>query len=161
MNQDAIITLIGASFLLVGFLTLLFFIRRALQAARSRHWPTTVGTLEKQGTRIVDYNGHEPDGSPDFARAMVVDFRYTYQVDGRRYTGSRVTFSDHVSKSAGTLQRLLRQFDSRHQVTVHYNPDNPAESVLLPGLRPANFGPMLTSLAMIGAGLWLLSAFSG
>lgn len=156
MQAGAIVAFIGMGFCLVGLATLTFFIHRLRKARRSRHWPVVRGRLEQAGLRQVFYNGREADGSADMASALVVDFRYRYEVDGTVYQGSRVTFSDHVSKPAGSLRKLQAKFQVGQTVSVYYNPDDPSDSVLLPGPRITHFTPMITSLAFLAVGAYLV-----
>ncbi|HHH47121.1 MAG TPA: DUF3592 domain-containing protein [Thiotrichales bacterium] len=154
--QSTIILYMGALFILVGLATAVFFVWRIVRAQRSRRWPRVPGELESADLRRVIYEGEEVGGGSDNASAMVVDFRYRYTVDGRTYLGRRVTFSDNISKPLRTLEKLQRQYRDRGQVTVHYNPKNPADSVLIPGAGLFNFTPLITSSLFVAAGLYLL-----
>lgn len=56
------------------------------------------------------------------------EIRYEYRVNGKRYTGQRVSIGEDLGDHdvAGTLQR----YPQGSGVTVYYNPANPSEAVL-------------------------------
>ncbi len=86
-------------------------------------WPKTSGRILESR---VEYE------SPSFETvAYIVHVRYTYDVDGRTYHGSRVwrTMSIHPL-SAGTARAIAARYKPGREVEVRYNPDDPAEAVL-------------------------------
>ncbi len=153
--DNILILLMASCFIVVGLATGAFFCVRLTQAAKSKSWPWVIGELESAALRDVVYHGREVDGSADQASARVVDFRYRYRVKNEDYLGSRVTFSDSVNKTSGTLQKLQDQYQGKSQIKVFYRPDQPQQSVLLPGLSIFNFTPMITSALFIAAGVFI------
>lgn len=147
-----IVSIIALAFLLVGTGTAVFFLLKIKKAMASRAWPSVSGELESSGLRKVVYNGVDGDSISDQASALVVDFRYRYTVNGDSFVGSRVTFSDSVNKATSSLKRLQSRYQGKEAISVYYNPENPAESVLLPGATFYNFTPLITS------GLFVLAA---
>ena len=58
---------------------------------------------------------------------------YTYEVNGRRYSGDRLTVGVIVSASfPGLAGRTAAKYPVGGEVDVHYNPRSPGESVLRP-----------------------------
>ena len=86
-----------------------------------------------------------------------VDFAYEYKVNGQRFQGQRVTFSDHVSKTLHTLERLVEEFQQAGQLRVFYDPKHPQRSVLLPGPTFANYSILLTTVGFFLVGLYLFN----
>ncbi len=157
IQGNIVVYVIAGCFVSVGIATAIIFISKARKAFASRYWPSTHGELLSNQTRLVVYDGREPDGGADLASALVTDFRYTYCVKGRRYHGKRVTFSDHVNKFTSSVRTLQNKFADKETIEVYYNPENPEESVLVPGPSLYNFTPMITSLLFVAAGIFLIN----
>ena len=60
--------------------------------------------------------------------------RYTYTVNGRSYTGNRITASEIYQKSRSGAEDILRKYPVGGQIPVHYNPADPGVSLLETGL---------------------------
>jgi hypothetical protein len=153
--EDTLIVVIGSCFVLVGIATGAFFCYRILQAVASERWPFVLGELESTDLREAVYRGREVGGGPDEASAWVVDFRYSYAVADKKYRGKRVTYSDGINKTMGVLRRLQDRYRGKSQIQVYYNPNNPKQSVLVPGLSIFNFTPLITSALFVAAGVFI------
>ena len=53
-------------------------------------------------------------------------------------------------------ERLQERYRGKSQIQVYYDPDRPAESVLIPGLNIFNFTPLITSALFVLAGLLVI-----
>ncbi len=155
MGMNHILIVISGVFILVGIISAFFILAKIRKAYASRNWAKVPGDLVSADLRIVVYEGREPDGGADMASALVPDFKYTYTVNGKRYQGTRVTFSDGVSKFPSVLRKLQEEYKGKNQIIVYYNPENPAESVLKPGASIFNFTPLITSFLFVMAGIYL------
>ena len=153
--EDTLIAVIGSCFVLVGISTGAFFCYRIYQATTSTGWPFVTGELESTALKEVVYRGREADGSRDEASAWVVNFKYSYAVANKKYQGSRVTYSDGINKTVRALRKLQDRYRGKSQIQVYYNPKNPNQSVLVPGLDIFNFTPLLTSALFILAGVFI------
>lgn len=104
------------------------FMLRA-QVAASRHWHEAPGRIGTSGIEEVEMTPR--DGSWTGRRGFRSRVIYSFRVDGQTYGGDRVAFG---ATTASTLPRLISGVADRYPagspVTVFYNPDNPAESVL-------------------------------
>ena len=152
-----IVLLIASAFLLVGLVTAALLLLKIRKALACRNWPSVYGELLSSELRLVVYRGVDGDSIADQASALVVDFRYRYQVEGEAYTGERVTFSDGVNKRSGTLRKLQQCYAGKKSVTVFYNPQRPHESVLVPGVSLYNFTPLITSSLFIAVAIFMFS----
>ncbi len=150
-----LISLTAGVFILVGLVTGAFFCYRIFQAATSKQWPFVSGELESSDLREVVYRGREYDGRLDQASAWVVNFSYSYTVAGKAYKGKRVTFSDGINKTMHALRKLQDKYQGKSQIQVYYNPQNPHQSLLVPGLSIFNFTPLITSALFILAGIFI------
>ena len=89
-----IVFFIASVFLLVGLVTGMLLLRKIRNALACKSWPSVSGELVPSELRQVVYRGVGGKSISDQASALVVDFRYHYQVDGETYVGERVTFPD-------------------------------------------------------------------
>ena len=63
--------------------------------------------------------------------------RYDYEVDGQPYCGARRQFfSDYelFGHRGSSVDKHVARYAPGSQVTVYYSPDNPSQSVLIPGI---------------------------
>ena len=103
---------------------------RFVQQARAAHRPSAMGTVTE--STVATSRGSK--GSTNYHFVV----RYTYEVEGRRYAGSRVRYlMDNGTQD--TVVGLARRFPQGSQVEVFYRPETPSEALLQPGLRGSDF----------------------
>ena len=96
--------------------------KAATLANTSRTWPTTTGKVL----------------ASDIARTHLFQqgdvytpvVRYEYSLDGRRYEGEVVAFGMTSLRSRQKAEGYLKDREAGAAVTVHYNPQNPADATL-------------------------------
>lgn len=116
-----------------GLLTVLFaltFTRMVWQASK---WPVARGRIVSSG--VESYEDSSDDDGPNRTRykSSVV---YTYEVNGRKYSGDRVVIGVTTSATIPRFaKRTARKYPVGHEVDVFYNPESPGESVLEPYSR--------------------------
>lgn len=148
----------GSLFVLIGVGITAFILSRIRKAMQSRHWPRTAGQLENADLEAVNVNlltRSRFSGAHDSFQTLKFDFAYTYQVDGKTYRGKRVTFADSTVRTRKAMERILDDYRHQRHVIIHYNPRNPADSVLIPGANFANFSPLITSMLFIAFGIYI------
>lgn len=115
------------------------------QQARSLNFATTQGTvLDSQ----VDV---ELRGRKSTYNAQV---RYAYQVRGEHYEGTRVRV---VQLGGGVgAEHMVAEFQPGQHVSVYYDPDQPGEAVLMPGLLMGDvlITIFLVPFNMVMLGVW-------
>ena len=101
-----------------------FHLRKAL---RSTEWPQVTGKILASDI----YEGELDDDE------HTVTTNYEYHVDGVRYVSDRVSFRPRVKSSNLDIvkQAAVRYRPKGREVSVYYYPENPAFSVLEPGVR--------------------------
>jgi hypothetical protein len=104
------------------------------QADASLSWPATTG-------RITDAHVSY------FMRSRWAHVNYEYQVLGQFYTGTKIAFGFvEFYGTRGQAKNDLARYPLNSQVTVYYDPSNPAEAVLE---RKAGFAPtFMTALGV-------------
>ena len=113
--------------------------KSARQADASQSWPATTGRIT--GSR-TSYSRFTEDWS--------VRVSYEYQVLGRSYTGTKVAFG--VAKSyqyPSQARNDLACYPLNWQVTVYYDPSNPAEAVLERKVGNASRTIFVTALGVV------------
>ena len=155
--DTTVLTLVASGFLLVGVISAALLLAKIRRALASQRWPTVSGELESDALRRAVYHGTDSDGTSDQASALLVDFHYRYTVQGKEHHGHRVTFSDGINKTTGALKKLQQRFRNKPMIRVYYNPADPADSVLIPGLSIYNFTPLITSGLFLAVGIYLLN----
>lgn len=93
--------------------------RRKYRLAAS--WPVELGHLDS--SRVVFESG---GGQPGVASAYYGELKYSYTVQGTSYPGS--TRRRFMRKDSA--EKWTQQFTTSDMLTVRYNPDAPADSVL-------------------------------
>jgi Protein of unknown function (DUF3592) len=140
---------------LVGFVGLQLAAARAQETAT---WPSVTGRIitAEASTRIVKTFGSPP------RVARVADVRYVYFVNGQRYRcdGVRVIPMLHYEELP---DELVDRFHVGMTVAVYYDPENPADALLIPeptkGVR--KFIRSFTFVSLFVAFLGLVFVASG
>ena len=104
--------IIGIGIIIFGIYFLQYALQRYRKALESQQWPSVQGVLHKVhlwGKRLVEYS-----------------------VQKKRYTGTSITFYTLMYPETFNF---AHDHPENSEVEVFYNPSNPSESVLIPGLR--------------------------
>lgn len=106
--------------------------------------------------KVVDSRIDEIRGETTTYQASV---RFNYVVAGREWTGECYRHSLAVLQLR-PAEKIVRAYPAGSKTTVYYNPANPAESLLNPGLAAADFFALLcsTPFNIIMFGSWILTA---
>jgi len=116
---------IGAIFVLVGILLIYLNIRAKRKIAESQQWPTIAGAVVSSEVQRMSSTDSEGDTTYYYQPKV----EYSYSVMGTAYTGKRLTFAAQGS-SQKSAQAVVQRYPVGATVTVHYNPQKPAEAVL-------------------------------
>jgi hypothetical protein len=114
-------------FLLAGAGILFAGMRQVIHASASDGWPVAAGEVRSSS---VEY-----DTAADGAGTYRAEVLYAYSVDGVDQLANRVAFGDFGSSDPGRAQRIVNSYPAGAEVTVHYDPDDPARAVLEPGVH--------------------------
>jgi hypothetical protein len=89
----------------------------------SNHWPRVQGRVEHS---LLE------DAHDDHGRTIHAELRYSYQVFGATYRSEELGFGrDNVDD---IVKRTITQHPEGSAITVYYDPNRPAESVVIPGV---------------------------
>jgi len=129
-RQKTIITFIFSRifplpFIIVGALLLYFGAKGLLIAIESVGWPHTNATVVSSS--IKSYSSGAARGRTQHQAVI----HYEFFVQKSRYSG----YHQIESPNAGEPMSLVERHPKGKQITIYYMPDNPAVSLLEPGLR--------------------------
>ena len=94
----------------------------------SSQWPSVQGQITY---------AHAQSRKTNKGNQYLPNITYTYSINGKKYTGKRITASDEYQKTLMGAQDILKTYPVGGQVSVYYDPANPGESLLDRG-RPKN-----------------------
>lgn len=129
---------IGAAAIIAGTIQL-------LAALRIRRWPVVRGRIEERSVGPSTTTGASRPG-----RYFEPRVRYSYSVDGKPYTGQRISPAK-AAYDEGHARRVVDKLPD--EVDVHYNPRDPGDGYL----RPTSLALALIVM-LVG---WLVVAASG
>ncbi len=116
-------------FLCLGLFAIALGTVRAKEAWQAKSWPTAQG-------RIILSKVTEGRLSKSRIRVarLCIELDYLYLADGVAYEGHRLNAGWHCFASEQRIRELLKKYPSGKEVKVYYNPENPSQAMLEPGL---------------------------
>jgi hypothetical protein len=96
------------------------------RSCASAGWPTVPGKVEQ--SRIAKSRIAKSQGQ--WAAFYRLALAYRYEVGGQEYEGDTVQFGPRRVTAQDLIERLADKYPAGAQVTVHYDPDDPATAVL-------------------------------
>jgi hypothetical protein len=129
-------------FLLIGFGLTAIALWRIGQALASQAWPTAEGRIAGMG-----------------ASAKSASIVVAYQVAGESYEISleSTAITGRALSPEGEWRWMLAHYKTGQQVAVAFDPDDPSNAILEPGLTPHAAVPLVGGLALVlagGFGFW-------
>lgn len=128
-NSKIIITL---SFLVIGLILLLFSIYYYLKAKKSVNWPTTEGTILTSNVLKETSNTSDNNRSTLYKAEIC----YSYNVMAQKYLSDKISFMPTYSTTSSKLAYVeTTKYPVNTKVFIYYNPANPKEAVIEPGVK--------------------------
>jgi hypothetical protein len=127
-----------------------FLFRIFLQARANANWPAVPGLITHAG--VVEIGEFKPKYKTEVA--------YDYSVAGTAYTGNRIRTSDGEWDDRDGAIQALGSLATGARVMVHYDPADPSQSLLQPGVGFQEVAILIAPLIMLGIGgslLWLVT----
>ncbi len=116
-------------FMGLGLFALAMGTVRAKEAWMAKSWPTAQGRIIQ--SRVSE--ARTSTGNIRIAR-LCLELDYLYLVGETAYEGHRLNAGWRCFASDERIRQLLEKYPSGKAVRVYYNPDNPKQSMLEPGL---------------------------
>jgi len=135
--------LVGAGMTALGAWPLVIGVRYIRIGRRSRAWPTAPGRVTASKIVVGKY------------RSFYVNYRY--EVAGISYDGDMLQAGD--TATGAQVEALKEQYAVGTAVSVHYDPDRPAKSVLIPGMASGGpWGAIALGALLIVSGVGFVGA---
>lgn len=134
-------------FAVAGLMLAAFALASRSQSSRAARWSKVAGRIVASRAE-----GRSSSSSPGSTTRLVYEpvVEYAYAVAGQEYRGTRLSFGASVASRREWAEGKAAAYPVDREVTVHYDPDNPAESVLDPA---GNFAWGGLSFAVVFLGL--------
>jgi len=120
--------------------------RLLIDGWKSRAWPYTGGSVVDSEDTSFEIDGVSPYSSTRRVMYVRRDCYYVYEVDGRKYRSNRYSFGGNAGEA---------DIHIGDRVRVYFDPENPMESVLKPGLTAGS----LSGIIMCATGILVGIAF--
>lgn len=121
------------------------------QATASQDWPTTEATVTHS---VIDENYDSDNGGYSY-RANV---SYQYAVNDIRYTSRRIKFGEVGTGDPSNARYFTDRFPVNQQVRVYYDPSNPGNAVLMPGVHTSTWFKPIFGAIFAAVGIFVLWA---
>ena len=132
-----------------GVAAIIFGIRNPKKATESQSWPKATGKI----TRAEVVRETDTDEEGFTSTTYRPDFEYQYEVAGSEFSNTRVSFGGTTSYSSKKkAEEKLNQYPLNGTVNVYYDPQSPAESVLVQGTK-GTMGLVILGVVFVGVSI--------
>jgi len=123
----ALESIVGVFFFMLGFLCLASIVFAMLKTRRMSSWPRITATLhEAEARKRVSSGGRADSGGTHWELQVA----YTYEVDGRKYSGHRLSPAGQTGGSERWARRALAKIRDQNPLRAYVNPRKPTEAYL-------------------------------
>lgn len=117
------------------------------EAKASKGWPTTTGVI--LNSKVKTHQSNDSNSSTYSAEIV-----YQYQIKQSVLKAETVWFGGDISTSNRSMaQETVKKYPAKKQVTVYYNPDEPATAVLEPGVFTTTYFYYMFGWLFLGVGI--------
>ncbi len=140
----------------VGAALMIFGVSFLKEARASRAWPTTAGTVE--AVNVLRDRSTTNSSVSSYHYAVT----YQYEVEARAYSSDRYSLGNGSTASKPYDTRSAARdagqeaYPTGSEVTVYYDPTNPASTVLKPGANFGTYVPLVLGLFFMPSGIGFL-----
>jgi hypothetical protein len=120
---------------------------------KAETWPTTPGILStayRASAFTQDYQNDGTRDTPIFEPSRTRGQTFSFEVNGLRYESSNKSFGITLSNDFEVINTGDK---NKSVVKVYFNPNDPSESVLIPGPKIINIGLLVLSIIAM---LWTI-----
>ena len=140
-------------FVAIGLWFLIRFSLNLRKAKRAENWPTMDGVITQSQISIQRSRDSDDGRVSNLYGALV---RYSYRVKGEEYSGDRIAFVDVHTGDEERARDILARYPLGAAVRVFYNPADPQNAMLEPGVNQQAFVPFLIPLVFLVIGIVVL-----
>ncbi len=143
---------VGWAFIAVALVGLIPLIYLLVLGLRSKSWSERMA--------MVTYNSLAVKKAGYWESRLQLGgdlIKYSYNVDRVDYEGTKITCADIVIKLMVATDDVLANYPEQEMLAVYYNPKNPSQAVLQPGITKWNLLPLVTLSIFLFVGLLLVN----
>lgn len=141
------IPLIAIVFIPLNILMIAYTAKKFRNASASLNWPSVGGIVD-----LMEDNSYETDDGMIYRYKMA----YSYTVNEQLYTGKSIDDNDSsIVDTKKSLLNILYNYSLGTKVTVYYDPEDPATSVLIPGVRTSAYGSLFVCILIMAMSIAL------
>lgn len=122
--------LLGLLILAGGIGLLAWGMTRYFDAAASSDWPTVPGKVLSSEVKVSRTKTKSKNKT-----TFGANIRYQFQVNNQDFEGTQVSFGDYSTNDRSHADAIVKRYAVGSVVTVYYNPDEPGNCVLEPGIN--------------------------
>lgn len=127
--------LLPGMFTIAGAIMLVVGARNIQGAWESENWPHVQGKISESEVRSHTSRNSNGRTSTSYS----VELKYTYTVDDEEYIGDRLRFGEMNSNKRRDANAKAKTFAAGKKIKVFYDPEEPQESVLEPGIHGSSW----------------------
>ncbi len=133
---------------MIGIGVLLWGIQDTRSAFKSAAWPYVSGQV---------ITSDVSESSDDDGTTYSANIQYTYTVNDREYTGSRVSHGDIGTSDSRDAAKIVARYPAQKTVSIYYDPADPSQAVLETGFTTGLLLPLgLGTVFTLAGGLMLI-----
>jgi Protein of unknown function (DUF3592) len=149
-DNGIVTTIIGIIIVIVGFYFVAYQIPAVTSGLQSQSWKTTTATVLSSRWLTHHATGDEYNQTYEGKGYMhTPEILYSYSVKGRKFSANRYQFGDTGRRSVNEIRGIV----ARYPVGRIYNPSDPSQSVLEPGVNGMSWFMLAVGLGMIVLGI--------
>jgi hypothetical protein len=158
-DDNGIITMIiGIIIVIVGFYFVTHQIPAITTGLQSQSWKTTTATVLSSRWLTHHATGDEYNQTYEGKGYMhTPEIAYSYSVKGRKFSANRYQFGDTGRRSVNEIRGIMARYPVGRTVRVTYNPSDPSQSALEPGVNGMSWFMLAVGLGMIALGIGFAS----
>lgn len=130
-------TIFGLIFGVAGLFLLILGFNQFRTSKASRDWPSIEGQVS-----IATVEMKTESGDSGISKKYSPRVVYNYSISGQQYTSDQVVIGARAWYTSQIKAGTKLTYQSGQQVTVYYNPDNPAQAVLKAGATRGAWGTL-------------------
>jgi hypothetical protein len=144
---DTVLIGFGVIAFAIGVVLYLVQFRQGLRADASKKWPTSSATITTSAL----------ERSAESKRRYRATVEYRYRVGAKEYQANRIFWGGNEGRHKH-MASVIASYPAGARVPIHYDPRNPAQSVIDPVQNTGSRPLVLYAMGMMALGLF---AFTG
>jgi Protein of unknown function (DUF3592) len=145
---------IGIIMIIVGFYFVAYQIPAVTSGLQSQSWKATTATVLSSRWLTHHATGDEYNQTYEGKGYMhTPEIAYSYTVKGRKFSANRYQFGDTGRRYVNDIRGIVARYPVGRTVRVTYNPSDPSQSVLEPGVNGMSWFMLAVGLGMIALGV--------